>query len=167
MNTHMGTRLGPSALPERIQFRWVSSYQGCTHFEVSGDGTPYRVVLRWQASAYERSKFNGNDDEWQVEVVATVGLLRRAHDTHKPMSFQVVSAFNAWRAAEHARLVREIREQPERYGLLSHDDPLLIPPPPVSGAHYEGARGWIIDVEASTSQLPGTAVESDCAPGRS
>jgi len=128
---------------------------------VVGDGAPYRVELRWEASPYERSISNCDDAKWQRDVVAAVGLLYRSPGCHQPIPQRVVDGFNAWRAAEHAKSVSEIRSHPERYRNISDNDPLLAPPAVVRGAHYEVGKGWIVDAECSR---PASAVVAYAPP---
>lgn len=112
---------------------------GFAEYEVAGDGAAYRVEVRRSASEYERSIFSGTEAEWQRDVIPSIGLLRRMYEPMKPIPGAVVAAFNAWRTAEHARTLSEIRD---RHGtipdLVSSD-----PPPPVCGGAYVVGSGWI------------------------
>lgn len=131
-----------------ITFKWTSSYLGYIEYEVFGDGPKYTLELRHHADDYERSIFNGSEEEWQRDVVALIDVLRRKHDVTTPMDPRVIEAFNAWRKSEHEKFLAEVRAKPEKYD-LPENDPLRIPPPIVRGGHYAGDQGWVIDAEVS------------------
>lgn len=146
---------------EQMHFRWTVSYLGCVEYEVWGDGAPYRVEVRREASAYERAAFNGTDAEWQRDVEGAIGLIRRVPDCDRPISPHVVDAFNAWRSAEHETFVERLRSRPERYGNIAPNDPLLVPPPVVRGAHYEVGKGWVVNADDPT---PAEVIEIAITP---
>jgi hypothetical protein len=127
------------------RFRWTCSYMGTVDYEVVGDGPVYTATVRREASDYEKSRYNHRSPlaDWERDVVASIGLLHR-HDSRYPISQDVVDAFNAWRQDEHERLVKMIRDNPHKYGPLVDDDPLLVPPVPARGAHYQVGTGWIV-----------------------
>ena len=127
----------------RYRFRWTCAYMGCVEYEVLGDGPPYKVEIRRSTSEYERSIFNGTEDEWQRDVLEAMGGLRRYHTPCEPIPDAVVDAFNEWRAAEHAARMRELRSQPERYGEIAEDDPAFAPPSPAHALVYVPAKGWM------------------------
>jgi hypothetical protein len=119
----------------RYRFRWTCSYMGNVEYEVAGDGPTYRVELRREAPDCERAIFGGTEEDWQWDVVGTIGVLKRVGREIPPA---VVQEFNTWRAEEHARLIAEIgREGPIRDG-----DPVLQLPPPVRGGIYVVGAGW-------------------------
>jgi hypothetical protein len=132
-----------------IRFRWMSAFLNIYHYEVLGDGAPYRIETRHPIAAaqndYQRAIFNGTEEEWQRDVIAATNLLFRATEIDRPLSRAVVDAFNAWRAAEHQRAIGEIRENPAKYGEIEQNDPVLTPPPIVRGAHYVVGQGWVVD----------------------
>jgi hypothetical protein len=126
----------------RYRFRWTCAYMGCVEYEVLGDGPQYKVEIRRSTSEYERSVFNGTEDEWQRDVLGALGGLRRYHMPTESIPDPVVDAFNDWRAAEHSARMRELRSQPERYGEIAEDDPVFAPPPPVHALVYAPGEGW-------------------------
>src|SRR6185437_3233960 len=132
-----------------IRFESISSYRGCWDYQVHGDGEPYRISERRRADSYERSNFSGSEAEWQRQVVGAIGLVYRVDK--RTISQEVVDAFNAWRALEHARTVKEILSKPECYGVLSPEDPRLAPPIATRGAQYEFGKGWILNMGCPTS----------------
>ena len=113
---------------------------GFVEYVVTGDGPEYKIELRREAAAYERSIFNGTEDEWQREVVGSIGLLRRRYWPFDPIRPEVVAAFNAWRRAEHTRIHAEIRA---RGGAVPDDSPLATAPRDVRGAAYVNGTGWV------------------------
>jgi len=151
---------GEVVMTKELTFRSVLSYRGCHTYEVCGDGSPYRVEVRHDASAYHRSIFGGDDAKWQRDVVAAIGLLHRRHDCDTPVSQRVVDAFNAWRAAEHAQIVEEIRSQPGRHGNLAPDNPILVPPQVVCGARYEAGKGWVVNANSGTGHEADASVDA-------
>jgi hypothetical protein len=136
------------------RFRWTCSYMGTVDYEIVGDGPVYTATLRREASDYEESIYNHRSPlaDWERDVVASIGLLHRS-DSRFAIAQEVVDAFNAWRQAEHDAFVKLLRDHPEKYGPFGDDDPLLVPPVPARGAHYQVGTGWIV--------LPET-VERDC-----
>jgi len=122
-------------------FRWTCSYGDEVNYQVYGDGQPYEATVRWEASDYFRSIWNGDEASWQAQCVAAIGLIRGR--TCEPMSQDVVDAFNAWRAHEHARGIAELKANPGKYGVIDENDDLHKPPPVVRGAYW-GDGKWII-----------------------
>jgi hypothetical protein len=152
--------MAPSlAQAQAITFRWICSFMGCVEYEVYGDGPKYYCVeVRHEAGDYERSIFNGSEEEWQRDVVAAIDVLRRKYDVARPIDPRVIDAFNAWRTTKHEVQLADILSKPEKYGDLPQNDPLRVPPRVVRGGHYEVGTGWIIqDVAADQS-------DADLAP---
>lgn len=114
------------------RFRWTFGYMGTVGFNVTDATGTYEAELRTQLSDYESSICNG--DLVRQECRSAIGILRRANCQKVgtlwsyAMPTDTVAAFNAWRAAEHAERIAEIKRQPERYGVLADDDPILQPP---------------------------------------
>jgi hypothetical protein len=135
-----------------IRFRFISSFLNSEHYEVLGDGAPYRIETRRPIKDgledYQRSIFNGTEAEWQRDVIGASNLVYRATEPGKPLPQTVIDAFNSWRAAEHAQQVAAIRAHPAGYGDLEADDPILIPPSTVLGCRYVVGDGWLIDPAA-------------------
>ncbi len=76
-----------------ITIAWKVSYMQAVDYMVYGDGVPYRVEVQWGADSYFRSIYNGDEDQWQREIVASVGILCTAsHEMVKP---EVLEAFRA------------------------------------------------------------------------
>ncbi len=124
-------------------FKWVSSYMGCVDYTVYGDGESYRVQVRRETSDYERGRFNHNSmNEWDRDVVASIDLLRRVNRSDQPIKAEIVDAFNAWLQAKHSAFVAKLRAEPERYGEIAEDDPVLIAPRVVHGGFYAVGCGW-------------------------
>jgi len=77
-----------------ITIAWKVSYMGEVDYEVFGDGTPYRVSVRFEAGTYFRSIYNGSQEQWDREVVASVGLAhRQCSEMVKP---EVLAALQAY-----------------------------------------------------------------------
>jgi hypothetical protein len=105
--------VSPSDSP---RFKWQCSYQGCTWFNVWDHTGMYEIEFRQRADAYERTCYNGDDADWQRNVVAMIGVVRRSHDSATPIPDSTFRAFNTWRAAEHEKHLSDMRSQPQRYG---------------------------------------------------
>ena len=137
-------------------FRWTCSYMGTVDYEIAGDGPVYTATLRREASDYEKSISNHSSPlaDWERDVVASIGLLHRS-DSRFPIAQPVVDAFNAWLIAEHEAFVKMLRDNPYKYGELTEDDPLLVPPTRARGAYYKVGTGWVLNEEPET-------VERDC-----
>ena len=111
-----------------IQFHWKVAYMGEVDYEVYGDGAVYRVSLRYAAEPYFRSIYNGDENQWQREVVASVGVLHTgcsemvkpevlaafreyyAGKENYPQSFEVVAAY-----FDHTPSVRTWVRMPDGY----------------------------------------------------
>lgn len=129
----------------QYRFRWTCSYMGTVEYEVIGDGPSYRVEIRRSVCDYQRKIYNGDEAEWQRDVVAAIDLLRRRTFSERPIPADVTAAFNVWLQANHAEQVCQIKAAPERYGELATDDPILAAPRQAKGAHYVIGQGWILD----------------------
>lgn len=128
----------------RPSFAWTCSYMGCVTYRVHDETGIYEIEVRRDVSDYERGIYNGTPEEIERDLVGAIGLMRRSSNSSLPIPPATVAAFNAWRAAEHARLIADIERRWAKYGdVLPADDPVRVPPPPVRGAHYEIGRGWV------------------------
>lgn len=127
-------------------FRWTCSYMGTVDYMVYGDGSPYSATVRRNASDYEKSIYNHVSPlaDWERDVVASIDLLHRC-DSRFPLAQAVVDAFNNWQLTEHNGFIKQIRDNPARYGELANNDPLLTPPKPVHGAFYKAGTGWVVN----------------------
>ncbi|UGY23788.1 hypothetical protein HU675_0038555 [Bradyrhizobium septentrionale] len=131
-------------------FRFKCAYMGCVEYEVCDESGHYLVEIRERSpDAYALSIANGDGvrSEWK----SSVGILRRASGWSKGengrYSFEVapdtVDAFNEWRMEEHLAAIAKIEAQPERYGVLTADDPIRRPPPLARGGDYRfGEYVW-------------------------
>lgn len=84
------------------RFHWKVSGMGETEWEVWGDGPMYRIEARYDAGEYFRSIYNGSSEEYDREVVASVGILRLCHST-EIMKKAVFDAFIASEKDAHER----------------------------------------------------------------
>jgi hypothetical protein len=125
------------------RFRWRCSCRGLVWYSVTDHTGTYEVELRRGVLDYERRDYNGTAEEFARDVVASVGLLRRAYRSDLPIPAETVAAFNAWRAAEHAAQITQLDRSPERYGVIAPTDPIRTPPMVAVGARYEVGTGWI------------------------
>ena len=126
---------------QRYHFRWTCSYLGVVDYEITDGTGTYRAELRREASDYERGIYNGDEDQWQREVVASIGALHRYISTEW-IPDETVRAFNEWRAQKHASTIAEMKAQPHRYGdptTLERDFP---PPIPAKSGRYVSGKGW-------------------------
>jgi len=126
----------------RFAFAW--GYMGHTGTRVSGTGEPFEVAVRHTVSDYERRHMSGGEDAF-VQAVAEIGMLRREHNIDREMPAELVAAFNAFRAAEHARSIVQIEADPRKYGVLDADDPIRVPPITAWGARYVRDVGWHVN----------------------
>jgi hypothetical protein len=126
------------------RFRWISSFMDCVDYEVFGDGEKYRVEVRRGTTEYEREHYAGSEERWQREVIPTINGIRRCGRPTLAIPDAVVDAFNAWRQAEHEEVLASIESNPERYGVLTPDDPLRAPPVAVRGLVLNAENGWSV-----------------------
>jgi hypothetical protein len=115
------------------RFRWTCSYMNSASFDVIGDGQMYSIELRRGVCDYERSIFNGTEEEWQRDIVPLIGCIKRDSGSRDSgIKQEVVDAFNAWRMAEYLEHRASIDAQPEKYGIVDWDnDPVFPAPKPV------------------------------------
>ena len=96
-----------------VTIAWKVSYLQEVDYEVYGDGPMYRVSVRWAADTYFRSIYNGDEDQWQREIVAGVRVLHTSKsEMVKP---EVLAAF---RAMEHYHIEQD---GPVVTGYFNHD----------------------------------------------
>lgn len=127
-----------------IRFKWHCSYQGSVWFEVWDETGKYELELRRSAEDYERKFYNGDDADWQRNVVNMIGVLRRSHNIDREVPSATLQAFNAWRKAEHDTWIAQMIAQPHRYGDPKTWQPSFGQPPTPARAAARYENGWII-----------------------
>jgi hypothetical protein len=130
------------------RFVWKVSYQHTAGYEVHGDGPRYLIEERREPSAYDLETYNGTMDQWNREVIGSVGTIHRLKEMTTPIPQAVVDAFNAWRLTEWERDVGAILAD-RRYDGIGRNDSIFKPPQKVKGAHWVPGTGWAIQHEAS------------------
>jgi hypothetical protein len=127
-------------------FKWTCSYQGTIWYQVTDHTGTYEAQFRRCAEQYECEGYNGDAAR---DLVAAIGIFCRSHSlpNSNERLFEVpqstVDAFNAWRIAERARHVAEIKSQPHRYREVDESDPLLFPPIlSARQGYYVIGEGW-------------------------
>ena len=132
------------------RFAWVGSGMGWVSWHVFGDGERYEVET-WAPSPLSVDYFRGNvaADVWKREFEGCRGKLKRAHYSTRPIAQGVVDAFNAWRLAQHREWIAKILGDPERYGKIAADDPILVKPAKLEGARYVVGHGWVTNETAA------------------
>jgi hypothetical protein len=135
----------PGGFDMQPTFKWRCSYQGTVWYDVCDHTGTYEAEFRHRADEYECVGYNGDPRE----LVDAIGIFRRSHilSSNDEKLFEVpqstVDAFNAWRIAERAKHVAEIKSQPHRYGEIDESDPFLFPPIlPARQGHYVMGKGW-------------------------
>ena len=98
------------------KFKWRCSYQGSIWFDVWDETGMYELELRRSAEDYERKCYNGDDADWQRNVVDMIGVLRRSHGSDQEVPPATLQAFNAWRKAEHDAQIAKMTAEPKLYG---------------------------------------------------
>ena len=136
------TYQSPAEVP---RFKFHCSYQGSTWFDVWDATGMYQIELRRSADDYERKFYNGDDADWQRNIVAMIGVMRGASGSiEREIPADTLRAFNAWRQAEHDEHLAQMRAQPERYGTDLSD----IKPPLLAHAAAVYRDGWQITATA-------------------
>lgn len=130
---------------DRYTFKQTSSYLGCIWYTVTGPTGTFQIEARSSAPDYERRMYNGSFAEWKRDVFAAIGTVHRASMSDTALPRDLVDAFNAWRRSEHSDFVAMILEDPERYGHMRPDDPVLLDPMIMTGARYVVGHGWVVD----------------------
>ena len=124
-----------------VRFRFLSELRGVSDFEVlSGQGRR-RISVR-DRTGWTRQDYPGGSDEYAREIVGSMGLAWRRDGSGEALEDDVVRAFNAWRAAEHAGAMAEIAAHPEKYGEAS-DATLTQEPIRVHGGRRDPILGWV------------------------
>lgn len=127
---------------KRYRFEWHCSYMGTVDYMVTDETGTFRAELRIALGDYERSVLNYRPEEIGREVEATIGMLRRCVcDNRGEILPDTIAAFNAWNAAEHARLMAHMRADPARYG-TDFSEPWFQAPTPVYSGFWERGKGW-------------------------
>ena len=118
-----------------VTFERICAYLGETDYRAIGRADLGRLTVRHRLGEYERSILNGGAEYAVRMVEPLIGCIRAF--CGKRIPDDIVNAFNAWRAAEHAASVARIKAAPERYGEWSEleSDPFFAPPRPVRGAY--------------------------------
>ena len=134
--------------PGHNQYRFVfrSSFAGRVHYEVQGDGKHYTIelVTVHAIDEYWRRRYNGTEEDWNLNEVALVNTIRRHHAYKEdPLAPAVVDAFNAWRVAERQMWLDKMKADREKYGPWEkiEQDPYWQIPKPVRAVHYFTERG--------------------------
>jgi len=122
------------------RFKWKCSYQGSVWYDVWDHTGMYEIELRRRADDYERKCYNGDDTEWQRNVVSMIGVIHRAYSSDIEVPALTLHAFNAWLIAEHEKHIAELKAQPERYGNYWRE--IAKPMLPHAAARYD--KGWQI-----------------------
>lgn len=133
-------------MTSQYRFAFRCSYRLYTSWQVYGDGQSYEVETTREGPAWLvdscREVWNGSAADFDREVIGATNTLHK-YASWEPISDDVVAAFNAWRAAEHARQIAELDANPARYGVIAADDPIRLAPPVLTGARYVGGIGWV------------------------
>lgn len=140
-----------AAVKSAYTFARTCSFMGVTEYEVRGDGPAYRIELRRELGAYERSITNGGANYIARMVEPTIGKVRRHGDPCRPIAQEVVEAFNAWRAASHASDMAHLKAHPERYGDFAEIEanPLFAAPVEASAVHLApDCSAWVSSQDA-------------------
>ena len=141
----MTTYQSPSEAP---RFKWKCSYQGTVWYEVRDSSGMYGLELRRRADDYERKRYNGDDADWQRNVVDMIGVLRREYDSQREVPAATLHAFNAWIIGEHGAHMAKLRADPQRYGT---DFSAIVPPTLArAAARYQVGTGWIITAQSGS-----------------
>ena len=119
---------------------------GTVAYAVTTATETFEVSFRHSVSDYELSIANGDDVRRAMQT--GIGMLVRGAN---PLPADIVCAFNAWRAAQHASAMATFDSQPERYGFIGPDDELRRPPMIARAASYDRATGWtpVCEMEAA------------------
>jgi len=130
-----------------FSFEWTSSYQGEVDYKVrSSDGlVTGTLALRRGFREDDRRNYNGSDIEFRRDIVQAVGLLRWSSDPTRPVTRDVVQAFNEWARLKHEQHVEQLREIARRYADVTTEEEQLryvVAPLPVDGGVYSMAYGW-------------------------
>lgn len=130
------------------RFNWQGSGMGHVWFRAytpEGNGE-LEYVSPQHLQPYHRKHYNGTAAEFARDVEAALHVLHW-QDSRKPVSPELIQAFNAWRMAEHAEHCAKILAAPERYGVTDSADPLLAPPVVLRGGRYQSGHGWVITAQ--------------------
>lgn len=129
------------------RFVWKLTYGSVAEFEVHGDGPCYRIEERREPSAYDLEMWPHSIDQWNREVVGSVGTIHRRDNQCKAVPQAVVDAFNAWKMAEWERYVERVLAD-LRYAGAGRNE--FKPPPVVRGAVWQPSGScWIVQPAAS------------------
>ena len=103
----------------------------------------FEYVTPQHLGSYFRGISNYNDADWQSEIVDMLHVLKSCCQ-NAIITQEWVNAFNEWRQTEHVKFVAKLRADPERYGFIADNDPILAPPPVYGGANWNRQEGRFI-----------------------
>lgn len=127
----------------KFRFRWQCGYRGTTDYMITDNTGTYRAELRHDTRLEHPHDYNCDTiEEWIRDIADSVGILRR-YFADKPIPQETIDAFNAWRTAERAQHIREMKARPDRYGPIDENDARMFPPiRPVRAGVYVVGEGW-------------------------
>jgi len=123
------------------RFAWTCSGMGHVYFKVF-DGQQQAEMEYASIHSLEPYYMQHLNEQGRQDAPHGVNLLRY-HHSHKPVSQDLLDAFNAWRLAEHLKSWAHLEANPARYGVIAADDPLRQSPEVLRGGWYVVGRGWV------------------------
>ena len=141
--------MASQTVTQKIQFKFVSAYQGESDYMVYGDGLDYRVHLRTSAPDYMRETCSAKGAAFDREYTQAIGILRSdkwfddSQVRQGEVSGAVLKAFNAWQIAEYLRNCAEIRKY---WAQTAYDCSFVeyaAPPAAAVAGYYDETKGWV------------------------
>lgn len=118
------------------QFSFVSLYLNVIEYDCRDETGCYRLQFRVGVSDYEKSIYNGTAEQYAADCAAVVGWLTASWP--RIISPETVAAFNIWQQEKTAASLAKMDAAPEKYGLISADDPIRNPLQAKGAAHWDG-----------------------------
>jgi len=126
----------------QIKFAQRLRFNGVWVHDVWVDGQYFQIEVGDDSYKGRREFFSGMSDvEFERDIVGRTNTVTMMDRTAPPEA--LVASFNQWRTEFYAERVNRLRSQPERYGDIADDDPLIQPYPDVVAARYELGHGWV------------------------
>lgn len=101
----------------------------------------HEIVIGTASCEKLKGVYNGSLDDFQRDCVTRIGTA--SYENQTAPEPEVVAYLNQFLQKSHADRIEHLRSNPERYGVIENDDPVLIAPAILAPAYYQQGVGWV------------------------
>ena len=101
----------------------------------------HEVVIGTASCDKLKGTYNGTQEDFERDCGSRVGTASYADQTAPEP--EVVAYLNKYLQHSHAERVERLRSNPDRFGVIENDDPVLVAPPILTPAYYQQGVGWV------------------------